>query len=98
MTPKSGSFTSSPQPRLRKNRVSKADDAATVVRAFSTLVKRRGNTHSTGKHAVAVDGTIGGLRPRITPPSTDADSHAKSKRQLLDEKARAYSKFCKNRS
>lgn len=97
MTPKSGSHTPSSSRRLRKDRLDD-DNSATVVRAFGTLVKRRGRGLPPGKHAVAVDGTIGGHRSPVAKPGADSDSHNKSKRQQLDEKARAYSKFCKTRS
>ncbi len=68
-----------------------------VVRAFSTLIKRRGSMPSSDTATVAADGTIGDSRPAPIEPSIDTPPPTKSKRQHLDEKAHAYSEFCRSR-
>jgi hypothetical protein len=96
MAPKSGSASVATHPRHRKNPIQEDDSGMAVVRAFGTLVKRRGSLLKSGATTVAADGTLGDLRP-ATVTLDDSPPSTKSKREHLDEKASAYAAFCRSR-
>lgn len=68
-----------------------------VVRAFSTLIKRPGSMPSSNVKTIAADGTIGDGKPEVIEPTGESPPSAKSTRQHLDEKAKAYAQFCRSR-